>query len=247
MYPGKFIVFEGIDGSGKSTQAKLLADYLNNHGRPAVLNREPSDSLFGKLIRAVIKNRRPEPSLINDLEDYFLVAAQGDKKIAVVKAIFNKIQKDQPLSEIERQRIFIMDRKMDLVTNIIPKLGQGVSVVQDRYEDSTFAYGLANGASFQAMRLVQQRWLEKLYHFPDLTIFIDLDPAAAVDRLEKGGRVKDRYETTEILKAVSAAYLNVFTSRNYGKKPVMIDGAEDVETVHQQVISEAGKLFSSLS
>ncbi|MBP2142974.1 dTMP kinase [Methanococcus voltae] len=42
----KFIVFEGIDGSGKSTQAKMLADRIN-----AILDYEPTNSEVGKLIR----------------------------------------------------------------------------------------------------------------------------------------------------------------------------------------------------
>ncbi|MDD5416685.1 MAG: dTMP kinase, partial [Candidatus Aenigmarchaeota archaeon] len=47
---GKYIVLEGIDGSGKSTQAKKLARYLSN----SILTREPTDYGTGKLIRQVL-------------------------------------------------------------------------------------------------------------------------------------------------------------------------------------------------
>ena len=51
---GSFIVFEGIDGSGKSTQAALLAQHLLGEGIPCVQTREPTDSPAGRLIRSVL-------------------------------------------------------------------------------------------------------------------------------------------------------------------------------------------------
>ena len=48
---GWFIVFEGIDGSGKSTQIDLLSMKLRDKGIDYVLEREPSDSSIGKFIR----------------------------------------------------------------------------------------------------------------------------------------------------------------------------------------------------
>lgn len=55
---GKFIVIEGIDGSGKTTQAKMLVDYLNskNKGR-AVFTREHTGGLVGKLIESVLTKK----------------------------------------------------------------------------------------------------------------------------------------------------------------------------------------------
>ena len=54
---GKFIVFEGTDGSGKSTQIKLLAKYLEGNGIPCYLTREPTDSPFGALLRSCLNGR----------------------------------------------------------------------------------------------------------------------------------------------------------------------------------------------
>ena len=48
---GKFIVFEGIDGSGSSTQAQLLYDYCIANNRSAVLSPEPTSGKIGKLLR----------------------------------------------------------------------------------------------------------------------------------------------------------------------------------------------------
>ncbi len=54
---GKFIVFEGCDGSGKSTQLKSLANYLESKGEEVYLTREPTDSPFGSLIHSCLIGR----------------------------------------------------------------------------------------------------------------------------------------------------------------------------------------------
>ena len=54
---GKFIVFEGADGSGKSTQLKQLFKYLKAKGIPCVSTREPTDSPFGALLRSCLTGR----------------------------------------------------------------------------------------------------------------------------------------------------------------------------------------------
>lgn len=50
----RFISFEGIDGSGKSTQARLLADRLRTSGREVVLTRKPGGSPGAEEIRALL-------------------------------------------------------------------------------------------------------------------------------------------------------------------------------------------------
>lgn len=50
----RFISFEGIDGSGKSTQARLLADRLRTSGREVMLTREPGGSPGAEEIRALL-------------------------------------------------------------------------------------------------------------------------------------------------------------------------------------------------
>ena len=49
-----FISFEGIDGSGKSTQIKLLADHLHSQGRKVIVTREPGGSTGAEEIRALV-------------------------------------------------------------------------------------------------------------------------------------------------------------------------------------------------
>ena len=54
---GKFIVFEGTDGSGKSTQIKLLEEYLSCKGVSCVRTSEPTHSPFGALLRDCLTGR----------------------------------------------------------------------------------------------------------------------------------------------------------------------------------------------
>ena len=51
MSQGLFIVIEGIDGTGKSTQSKRLSEWFRSRGRAVVLSREPTDGPWGKKLR----------------------------------------------------------------------------------------------------------------------------------------------------------------------------------------------------
>ncbi|NNE86913.1 MAG: dTMP kinase [Silicimonas sp.] len=60
MSQGRFITFEGIDGSGKSTQARLLAAYLRAKGEDVVLTREPGGAPGAEEIRRLLVEGDPE-------------------------------------------------------------------------------------------------------------------------------------------------------------------------------------------
>lgn len=57
MRKNLFIAFEGIDGSGKSTQVKLLSYNLKNAGHKVYLTCEPTDSPIGKMIRSIFSHK----------------------------------------------------------------------------------------------------------------------------------------------------------------------------------------------
>lgn len=54
MTTGLFIAFEGGEGAGKSTQVRLLADWLTQRGRDVVRTYEPGDTVVGKRIREIL-------------------------------------------------------------------------------------------------------------------------------------------------------------------------------------------------
>ncbi|MCK4982772.1 MAG: dTMP kinase, partial [Victivallaceae bacterium] len=53
---GCFITFEGPEGAGKSTQLRLLKDYINYHGRECLITREPGGTPVAEQLREVIKH-----------------------------------------------------------------------------------------------------------------------------------------------------------------------------------------------
>ena len=83
MTRGKFIVFEGRDGSGKSTHAVLLKERLEKEGYKVFLTREPTDGEAGKLLRRCLTGQAdlPEQAIaglfMTDRLDHILNAKTG--------------------------------------------------------------------------------------------------------------------------------------------------------------------------
>lgn len=59
-FPGFFLTFEGIDGSGKSTQCRMLAETLKTRGHEVVLTREPGGSPGAEEIRRLVLEGDPD-------------------------------------------------------------------------------------------------------------------------------------------------------------------------------------------
>lgn len=71
---GKFITFEGCEGSGKSTQLRLLSEYLDKSGTPYIMTREPGGSQVAEKIRAIILDKDNE--ICGECEAYLYAAAR---------------------------------------------------------------------------------------------------------------------------------------------------------------------------
>lgn len=72
-HSGIFITFEGIDGSGKTTQLRRLASWLTASGRDVITTREPGGTTTGESIRAVLLDSKP--GSVDPLAELLLYAA----------------------------------------------------------------------------------------------------------------------------------------------------------------------------
>ncbi|NJE84783.1 dTMP kinase [Thermococcus sp. CX2] len=111
-----FIVIEGIDGAGKSTQAKLLAKWFEERGYDVVLTKEPTDTAFGKLIRRLVLT--------------------GGKEGIIDGA---------RISHEAEALLFAADRAEHVHKLIKPSIEAGKIVISDRYFYSSLAYQWARG------------------------------------------------------------------------------------------------------
>ena len=178
--PGVFISFEGIDGAGKTTHIDALAGAFRAAGRTVVLTREPGGTALAEKIRALVLH--------------------------------------EPMGPLTEALLMFAARRDHIEQVIAPALARGEVVLCDRFTDATFAYQ-GGGRSFdwdslsKLELLAQDRQAPEanLAHKdllqPDLTIWFDLPPAVAAERLA-GARVPDRFESqpAAFFDAVRAGY-----------------------------------------
>src|SRR6266478_3512315 len=110
MPRGYFITFEGLDGSGKTTQLRRLAATLEAEGHKVVTLRNPGGTALGDRIRSILLDSRSEDAL---------GGAIG------------------PLAEMA---LMFADRAQSIHEIILPALADGHIVLCDRYTDSSEAY-----------------------------------------------------------------------------------------------------------
>jgi len=80
---GLFITFEGPEGAGKSTQIRLLSDYLKSRGLAVVATREPGGTPLAEELRAVVKNHRG-PEVMHPMTELLLIEAARSQHVREV-------------------------------------------------------------------------------------------------------------------------------------------------------------------
>ncbi len=198
MGRGLFISFEGIDGSGKSTQAQMLAEQLRAEGFDVILTREPGGSPGAEEIRALV--------------------LQGDP--------------DRWSAEAELL-LFTAARRDHLERTIQPALDAGKIVICDRFADSTRMYqGLSRGDLRGAVDTLHQLMIGIE---PDLTLLIDMDPAAGLARAKARATEEERFEDfgVDLQEKMRAGFLEL--ANEYADRFRVIDGNRTLEAVSADV------------
>lgn len=186
MGAGLFITFEGIDGSGKSTQARLLAEHLRTTGRAVHLTREPGGSTGAEDIRALVLQGDPD-RWSPETELLLFTAARRDhleKTITPRVAagdivisdrfvdstrIYQGITRSQLRAEVDQLHALMIGREADLtfLIDMDPETGlsraKGRGGPEERFED----FGLS------LQQASRQGFLDLADEFPDRIVVID--------------------------------------------------------------------------
>ena len=97
MSTKKFIVIEGIDASGKTTQAELLKTHLISLGGKAIISSEPSSGIIGNLIRQTLKKRiffTADQNLFDEQMAYLFAADRHDHLYNDIDGVYKLIKDD---------------------------------------------------------------------------------------------------------------------------------------------------------
>jgi dTMP kinase len=201
-FPYRFLAFEGVEGSGKSTQVRLLADRLRALGLDVVTTFEPGATAVGRILREVVLGSHESMT---------------------------------PLTELF---VFCADRAEHVAEVLRPALDAGSVVLTDRYELSTWAYqGVAGEIGPYLVDRMNEIATGGLH--PDMTIVLDLDPAAGLARNRRDDD-PDRMESKALAfhKRVRDAYLT-WASGNPATS-IVVDASQPADAVHAAILAALG-------
>ena len=199
-----FIAFEGIDGSGKTTQISKLYHRFQTENLKVHQTCEPTKLPTGKLIRSIFLG-------------------------------------DFPADEHTIASLFLADRLEHLLNKqegILKLLSENIHVISDRYYFSSYAYHSVHVPMDWVFEL-NKKCTELLR--PTATIFIDVNPEVAYERILQRNENKELYETLGNLKKVYNNYLTSFEKTKATENILIIDGNQTEERVAELVWEEVQK------
>jgi dTMP kinase len=135
---GVFVCFEGGEGSGKSTQSRLLRAWLEEQGHRVVLTFEPGDTPVGRRLREIVLS--PETGALADRTEALLYAADKAEHVETLV-----------LPALERGEVVVTDRYVDSTLAYQGAAGLGRFEGRDRIEGESLEFHQRVRESFVAM------------------------------------------------------------------------------------------------
>ncbi len=177
---GRFITFEGIDGSGTTTQARRMFDALVRADVPVHLTQEPSGGPVGSIIRQVIQRR------------IVALGRTGPRKP----------------SWDTMGLLFAADRLDHLECEIEPNLQDGINVISDRYVHSSIVYQSVTSDRDDAREWLTL--VNGHARVPDLVIHLDVRPEEAFRRRMERQTMVEMYDDPELQEKLAVGYTELF-------------------------------------
>lgn len=215
-HPGIFIVFEGIDGCGKTVQMnhvygwlKTLNDLRHHY---TLKTKEPNkEKPFGKKIYTDLANTTPDA-----------------------------LHKNNPFGF---QTWYACDSKENLRDVVIPALTHDDIVLCDRFRPS-MVYGANNFGDISKLMTMNCEIIGEDFIWPDLILIFDINANKAVERLKKKGLKLDEHEKSEVLTRVRRNYMH-FAQVYPSCEVINADQPEDkvFEDVKKEILIAAESKF----
>lgn len=207
---GRLIVFEGVEGSGKTTQIKWLQAWLETEA-----TRQLRDPAGNKL--AVIVTRQPGGT------------ALGQQ----IRQLLLHSEIEEPIQDRTELLLYAADRAQHVEEQIKPALAQGQLILCDRYTDSTIAYQ-SYGRGLDRALIHQLNHIATDGLQSDLTIWLDLEIEVGLERARQRGQI-DRMEQADLAfhRRVQQGYREL--AQQYPDRIVRVDASPSEAVVAQQI------------
>jgi len=126
--------------------------------------------------------------------------------------------------------LYAASRRQHLMDKVLPALKEGITIISDRFIDSSLAYqGCGREIGIDEVYAINQFAIEG--HMPDKTIFLNIDAQTGLDRINANRSYLDRLdqESVEFHNRVHEGYQKII--QKYVDRMIIIDASRDLESV----------------
>ena len=208
-YGGIYVAIEGVDGSGKTTQAEKLTEYFEKTGKQVIRTREPrKEGIIGDLVHQILRGeRKMSPKALQYL-------FSTDRALHHEEAI-------EP--SLKEGKVVISDRCF-------------WSAVVYGILDKSEEYGFDTANQILIAHSILSMYHQ--FIVPDFTFYLDVSLETALARIEKKheSSPKEMYEVKEKIEKVKKGYK--WLLENFGDEIVKIDGEQSIGDVTKEIVAK---------